>query len=190
MPESVAPAFVKINYHSPLGTHVQIIPTLAWTAGADAGLFATWSGGTTDAQTMIENLINAIALIAPDGNSYDNFVIYSQPTPDDIPRPVAQGNLGIAGLDTTPGWWQAVQVTMNFRSSLFGAMKIVVLDAATNNDFSKTTVLPGSGALFEVFGLLTVNSNGWAARDNGQVTGFVSQTVTLNEKLRRAYKLA
>lgn len=190
MAASIGPAFVKVNSHSAKGPHVSLWPTLAWSPGADQGVFNTHAGGTTDADTMITDLATALAGILPDTSSFDNYVIYTQEEPEDPPRPVAQGNLSIVGLDATPGWYQATQVTMNFRTSNFGAMKIVTLDAATNNDFSKVTVLPGSGVLFTVFGLLAVSTNGWAGRDNGQVEGFVSQTVTLNEKLRRSYRLA
>jgi len=191
MPASVAPAFVKTNYHSIYGIHAAVVPTLAWmdTPG-DAGSFETHGGGIVDAQDMIENLYTALAGILPDTAVFDNFIIYTQPDPDELPTPAAQGNLAIPGLDSTPGWAQATQVTMSFRTSNFGVMKIVTLDAATNNDFSKTSTLPISGVLFTVFGLLTVDTNGWAGRDNGQVQGFISQTITLNEKLRRAYRLA
>ena len=190
MPESTAPAFVKVNYHSALGTHVSIIPTLSWNAGADQGDFATHAGGITAADDMIQDLATAVSGILPDTASIDNYVIYSQPDPDDLPVPVASNAIGIAGLDATPGWWQAVQVTMTFRTSNFGVMKLVTLDAATNNDFSKTTVVPGSGVLFTVFGLLSDASLGWAGRDNGRPMNLISQTITLNEKLRRAYRLA
>lgn len=166
------------------------IPCLAWNPGSGSGQFDNWSGGTKDADLMINDLCDKIVAIMPDTSFFDNYVIYSQPDPDDLPTPVAQGTLGTQGLDTTPGWYKAVQVTMNFRTNLFGIMKIVVLDAATNNNFDKTTVLPGSGALFDIFNQLTSSTNGWSGQDNGQVAGFISQTITLNEKLRRAYRMA
>lgn len=190
MPESIGPAFVKTNYHSALGLHVALVPTLAWSPGSGAGLFDTWAGSTVSADDMIAELYGFLAGILPASGGFDNFVIYTQPDPDVPPEPVAQGSLAIVGTNVTPGWDQATQVTMNFRTSTFGAMKIVTLDAQTGNDFSKTTSLPMTGVLFDVFGALTVDTNGWAGRDNGQVTGFVSQTITLNEKLRRAYRLA
>jgi hypothetical protein len=190
MPASVAPAFVKINYHSAYGAHVAIVPTLAWNAGAGQGDFATHAGGITAADAMIQDLCNVLIGILPTTASYDNYVIYDQPDPDDLAVPVASNTIGVAGLDATPGWDKATQVTMTFRTTNFSTFKIVVLDAATNGDFSKTTVVPGSGVLFDVLGLVSDASLGWAGRDNGRPNNLISQTVTLNEKLRRAYRLA
>jgi hypothetical protein len=190
MANSKAPAFVKVNYHSAYGVHVAVVPTLSWNAGADQGEFATHSSGVVDANDMITDLYTALAGILPTTSVFDNYVIYDQPDPDDLPVPVATNSLAITGLDASPGWNQAVQVTMTFRTSLFGVFKIVTLDAATNDSFAKTATLPGSGVLFDVFGLISDPANGWAGQDNGRPSTLISQTVTLNEKLRRAYRLA
>jgi hypothetical protein len=190
MANSKAPAFVKVNYHSIFGVHVGIVPTLAWNAGADQGEFATHNGSVCDANDMITALFTILAGILPDTASYDNYVIYDQPDPDDLPVPVATGALAIAGLDSSPGWHQATQVTMTFRTTNFGVFKLVTLDAATNDSFAKTTVVPGSGVLFNALAEVSNEDLGWAGQDNGRPNNLISQTVTLNEKLRRAYRLA
>ncbi len=190
MANSKAPAFVKVNYHSIYGVHVAVIPTLSWNAGTGQGDFATHAGGITAADAMIQDLCDTLTGILPDDSAYDNYVIYSQPDPDDLPVPVASNALTGVGIDTTPGWKKATQVTMTFRTTLFGVFKLVILDAATNNDFSKTSSLGSSGVLFDVFGLISDPALGWAGQDNGRPNNLISQTVTLNEKLRRAYRLA
>jgi hypothetical protein len=80
-------------------------------------------------------------------------------------------------------------MTVNFRTSLFGKAKLVLLDFSALDDWSKVRTLPGSGALFDLVGEFTASTNGWQGQDNGQPTTFVSVTRTLNEKLRRSYRL-
>lgn len=190
MANSKAPAFFKCNYHSIYGAHVAVVPTLSWNAGAGSGEFATHAGGVVDAETMIVDLYTALAGLAPVDTTFDNYVIFDQPDPDDLPVPVASGDLSIVGIETTPGWNKATQATMTFRTTNFGVFKIVTLDCATNNLFDKTTVVGGAGVLFDVFTVVSDPANGFAGQDNGRPNNLISQTVTLNEKLRRAYRLA
>lgn len=190
MPASKSPAFVKVNYHSEYGAHVAIVPTLAWNAGVAQGDFATHSGSVTPADAMIKALYTALKPILPTLAFFDNYVIYSQPAPEDLPVPVASGDLNFQGTEATPGWDKATQATYTFRTSNFGVMKLVTLDCASNNDFSKVTATGTTGILFDVWTELSDPTNGWAGQDNGRPMTLISQTVTLNEKLRRAYRLA
>lgn len=193
MPFSPFPSAVKINYHSAFAPHSELIPTLQWEAFPDvngSGSFTTHAAGTVDADDMINALASALAGILPDSCTFDGYTIYNHNVGTDALEPIRSKAMVIAGLDSTPGWFKAAQTTMSFRTTGFNAFKIVILDSATNNVFDKTLALPGSGVLFDVFNLVSDSSNGWAGRDNNQPDTFVSQTVTLNEALRKRYRMA
>lgn len=185
MPASPSPAFVRINYHSPFGFHTMQIPTLAW----DSGNFATWAAGVVDDSTMIEDLVTLMLPFFPEGVIFDNWLIFSQPTPEDDPVPVAAGLFVLfEGTAALPGWTKAVQETITIRSTNFGVSKLVFLDAASGNSFEPITVPDGSmTALLNEIG---DTSKGWSAQDNGRPATFIKLSKTLNEKLRRAYRMA
>lgn len=193
MAASLYPSCVRINYHSPIAPHSQLIPTLQWNDVASpggAGTFTTHSAGSVDADDMINNLANALSAILPDGSTFDSYIIYNVDPDTEQLIPQTSKAMVIAGLDDTPGWWKAAQTTMTWRTIDANLFKIVVLDSATNNLFDKTLALPGAGALFEVDELVTDIDQGWAGRDNTRPGTFVSQTVTLNEALRKRYRLS
>lgn len=185
MPASPAPAFVRINYHSPYGPHTMQVPTLAWSAG----LFSTWASGTIDDDIMIGALVTTLLPFYPDDVTFDNWIVFSQPTPDDDPLPVDSGTFtGQDGTAVSPGWSKAVQLTMSVRSTNFGISKFVFLDAASGNNFDP--IRTADSAMIALMTVITDTTNGWSAQDNGRPDTFIGLTKTLNEKLRRAYRMA
>lgn len=193
MAASLYPSCVRINYHSAYAPHSQLIPTLQWNdavSSGGTGTFDTHAGGPIDADTMINALAAVLAGILPDTASFDSYIIYNVDNTTEQLIPQVSKPMVIAGLDTTPGWDKATQVTMNWRTLDVSLFKIVLLDCATNNSFDKTLALPGSGVLFDADALVTDVDNGWAGRDNTKPASFISQTVTLNEALRKRYRMA
>lgn len=185
MPESPAPAFVRINYHSVYGPHTMQVPTLAFAAGD----FETWAGGSVSAATMIGDMVDFLLPFYPDTTVFDNYIVFSQPTPADDPLPVDGGVfVSVEGTAATPGWTKATQLTMSIRSTLFGISKIVFLDAASGNNWDP--IRSPDASMTALLAELSDLSNGWAARDNGRPNTFVGLTKTLNEKLRKAYRMA
>jgi len=192
MASSLSPAFVLINYHSEFAPHKQIIPTLNWfdeTSSGGSGTFDSWTAGHIDADDMIKDLVNAMKGAMPDTVTFDNYVIFTQASETANPVPVAAGTLAIDGTLSTPGWYKAVQGTFSWRTTAFGLFKLVLLDFASGNTFDKANSVPGSGALFDMNAEVVSDMKGWSGRDNGQPHGFISATETLNEKLRRAYRM-
>lgn len=193
MPSSLSPAFVRINYHSAYGLHTQTIPTLDWAptfAIGGKGNFGTWDTIGYDADAMIQELITAEADIMPAGVEFDNYIIYTQATPTADPQPRASGTLAIPGAVASPGWNKAVQVTISMRTSNFGIFKLVLLDAATGDDFAKETVTVPMSALQAIFDILIDTARGWSGQDNGRPETFISQTKDLNDRLRKTYRLS
>lgn len=193
MAASLYPSCVRINYHSAYAPHSQLIPTRQWNdvvSSGGQGTFDTHNSGSVDADTMINDLATALAGILPDTASFDSYIIYNVDPDTEQLLPQTSKPMVIAGLDTTPGWSKATQVTMNWRTNEVGIFKVVLLDNATNNVFDKTLALPGSGVLFDVDALVTDADLGWSGRDNARPVSFISQTVTLNEALRKRYRMA
>lgn len=191
MANSLYPAFVRLFWHSAQAPHVKTIPTLGWTEAGGTngkGVFTTWNSSVVDAQDMIEELVGSLADFNTASSVYDSFIIYTMSAPDAIPQPRAQGLLGVAGTsvgDAQP----ASQGTYTWRTTNFGIFKLEFLDAPVNDNFAKITVEGTSGQPHEVSLILRDSDNGWAGRDGGQVTAFLQASFTLNEKLRKSYRL-
>lgn len=191
MPESIAPAFVKIEYASANAPHVALIPTLAWNDPEDGsdGTFDTHSGSVVGADGMINDLVDAIAVGYTSGLVFSNYTIFTQASPSADPVPRYSALLTQVGLTTSTSWQKAVQVTMTWRTVTNGIFKIVLLDAISSNNFDKATALTGGSVQLAVNGEVTDLAEGWAGRDGGRPATFLQRSITLNEKLRRQYHM-
>jgi len=102
--------------------------------------------------------------------------------------PVNSGTFtGMEGTAAVPGWTKAVQLTMTVRSTLFGIAKYVFLDAASGDNYNP--IRTPDSSMTNMLTVLNDVTNGWAARDNGRPENFLGLTKTLNEKLRKAYRM-
>jgi len=184
MPASPAPAYVRINYHSAYGQHTMQVPTLAWSSNQ----FTTWASGSVTDSKMIDDLVALLLPFYPSTVTFDNWIVFSQPTPTDAPVPVnASTFTGMDGTAGSPGWTKAVQLTMSVRSTNFGVAKYVFLDGASGNNFDPIRV--ADSAMLAVLAEVADTSNGWSAQDNGRPDTFIGLTKTMNEKLRKAYRM-
>jgi hypothetical protein len=120
---------------------------------------------------------------------FDYWEIWNYPDPDSLPQPVATLALDIAGTATPLGWSEAVEQTFVIRTTDFGIFKYVLLDAQTNNFFGKVAVSDFAPEYDALMDELTSVDNGWSGRDNARPAIVKGATITLNEKLRRSYRL-
>lgn len=187
MANFLGPWFVEINSHSAYAPHVQTVPTLAWNPGLTYGEFVTWDGVGKAADDMIEEFVDAQAPFFPASYAWDNFVIYSQPTPADPAIPVIGKVLTQSGTgaETTPN--KAVQATWSLKTTLGGLFKITMLDVFASANFAKTTPANASPDALALIDLVSDQGMGFAGRDNGRPSFFLQVSYTLNEKLRRQY---
>lgn len=188
---SLFPCFVEIGYQTKYSVHKHTIPTLGY-ASAGLGLggsFITHDAGGIDAETMIEALINLIKVQVPPTTVYINYRIMTIGVVGDPPHPQFEKQISIAGTAVVDPlvFDRAVQATYTIRTSNFGLLKFVQLDHPSGNVFGNVYVLaPAEQAIVNA---LTAVSNGWAGRDNGQPTVFTNQSISLNKRLRRSYKM-
>lgn len=192
MSSSLFPAFFRVFQHSDFGLHVHTTPTLGWNDDASAGghgSFDTWAGSTTDADAMITDFVTILADFYPSTVVFDSYIIYTMDSPTADPEPRTGNTLAVPGTVSGGGWSKAVQATMVWRTVAFGLLKVVLLDCASGNAYDKIATLPGSGPIFDLDALLVDNTKGFSGQDNAQPGTFIGQTKTLNEKLRREYRM-
>lgn len=189
---SLYPAFVKIDYHSPYGAHSMTIPTLPWTnipiAGGH-GAFDIWSVGTRDADDMIKDYVNLLKVFFKPDHFFDQYTIYTMATPTSAPTPVTGNTLSIEGTEASSHWSKAVQTTFSIRTADFGQMKIVLLDAPVPNSFDKIASFDASPEALALVAELADPDNGWSGRDGSKPATLTQIAYTLNEKLRREYNM-
>jgi hypothetical protein len=191
-PNSLFPAFVKIDYHSVWGVHSMVIPTREWSPGApedDNGVFTDWLDASRSAVDMITDLVTAFAPFFLATTSFDIFTIYTLASAGAKPLPVSTGELGIDGTSVSTSWDKAVQKTLSFRSEDFGILKLVFLDCPSGNNFDRVNSFDADAASLAILDLLKDNDNGWSARDNSRPNAIIQQATTLNEALRKTYRM-
>lgn len=190
MANSLFPAFVNIDYHSAFGAHSMTLPTKAYT-GPDglnpSGTFLAWDSSARDADDMINALVTLFIPFFKADTTFDSYTIYTMADPDASPQPQYAATLGNVGTSIQTAWSKAVQTTFSFRTDLFGQMKLVFLDAPSNNLFDKFSQFDTSPEAVAIRDELADSANAWSARDNGKPTVLVQIAYTLNEKLRREY---
>lgn len=193
MPNSPAPTTILINSHSAFGFHKSQLNALQWNATPNvngSGAFDTHDLAGVDADDMIQDLVTLFIPFFPNTYHWDNYVIFSWPTPEGPGEPVASGTLTQVGSSATPGWSKAAQFTLSFRTAAFGLAKILMLDVDTQDSFDKTLVVPPATPLEALVNGFTAADQGWCGRDGTRPQTYLSTCVTLNEKLRREYRMA
>ena len=186
------PSFIQIGYQSAESRHVQTLCTRQWNSlggTRGAGGYTAWDGSNRDALDMIEDVTADMALMLGLDSLITDWTIFNWLSTTGPIVPVAAGTLAVAGADTTAGWTPAVQATYTFFDSAFLPAKVVVLDAASNNDFGRVPAGSLTSAQAQLPGGFIADSNAWASRAGNQPTVIRQLSFTLNRKLRKKYHL-
>jgi hypothetical protein len=169
------------------------IPTKVWNIAIGThgqGGYEAYDSTPRDAVDMITDLVSEIIPVMPDSVTFDDYVIYVQPAPENPEAfAVGGGSLALDGLDTTPGWIPAVQATYTYYDGGFRPGKLVLLDAASNNNFSKLGFAAMSDIQKAPLVQLGLESNAWASRAGNRPSNPRNLLFTLNRKLRKQYGL-
>jgi len=190
MANSLYPAFIVINEHSEFGAHKRTIPTRAWTGvTGTSGNYVPWGGGTVSDLVMVGALVDKLKAVAVTTYHFDDFTVYTMDSPTATPQPRFAAAIGGAGVLTAADAVPASQGTMSFRTSAFGKFKILLLDAIPSDDFLPQAPGDFTSAQTDIATELQGDTAAWAGRDGSQITTLLRLTWTLNEKLRKAYRL-
>lgn len=190
-PNSLAPAYTQLLYHSAFAPHIMTRPLKGIVIDTVTPVNSevdVWAGGTVPWTDMIDSLVVALKAAVSSSVVFDRALLFSKPTEEDIPVLIAQYDVGVPGTVSSPGWQEATELTVNMKTVGNSNAKLTLLDFASGGLFTKTITLSGSG-LETIFGEMSDTGKGWSGRDNTRIAAFVSGTRTLNEKLRRAYHL-
>lgn len=186
------PAYTQIEYHSAYGFHNMLIPNTAPDDVTGAPLDLTlqaWDTSSRNWSDMVLDLITEIVPRFPAEAEFDRATLWTLDTPTSLPFYRGSFAIGAIGTAAVPGWSMATQETISMRDANGKLLKLVLLDFATGDDFGRYTNATTIGVNL-IVGQLSLSSNAWSSRQNGQPSTFLARTATLNEKLRREYRLA
>lgn len=187
----IGPYFMKVSYNQlGYGVHTMTHSIDEWidtTSTNNIGRIRTQDGSDVDTLDGVTAFIDAIKPFFTADVSFNDAIIYKQLLSTDIPQPVAaMGFTGLVGTSGTPGWHVATEKTITYRSSGFNIFKLSFLDCDSKDNWGKVIAVPGSGILKDLHDYLTGDTNFVIARDGTYPRIFLSSTITLNEKLRKA----
>jgi hypothetical protein len=190
---SLYPCSIALRYHNNFAPHVMTIPLNAWSpisSGHDAGTNLAWDGSQVDTLTMVDGLLTKLLPFFYTDTHFDNFTIYTYADPDAPARPVVDiGLTDEVGSGAT--YIPATQANYMFRTGGFSYLRLTMLDVAASSQFLPVSSfpLPGYATTVALANYIIDDANAFRGRDNTQPQFLKKITYTLNEKLRRSYRL-
>ncbi len=187
------PAYVRLDYASAYAPHTRLLPTLAWVQSSITGTmgsYISWSGVPRDAEDMIDDLVAKMKPFDDPTTTYNLATIYVVDAVTNQAVPQVFKSLAVVGTSAAAGVRKAVQSTFNFRTVALNAFKVVFLDSPHGTgQFDKALPTTFSADAIALEAELGNTGNAWSARDNSKPNGLVSVTYTLNEALRKQYRM-
>lgn len=192
MENDIGPAFIKINYQSEYAPHSMTVPCVPLIIAAE-GLEPTFDlrGAEIDVlvDPAVKAFVNLLKAVWSPLTTFINYTAYQKVGVGDSPQPVWSGDLNIVGTSGLGLVHKAVQGTMSFRATDFTLSKLVFLDYQPGLGYEKQSSVSGSDALNAIRAYAVAPETWLASRGGGRPNTFLSLTTTLNEKLRRSYRM-
>lgn len=193
MENSLAPSYVRINYTSAYGPHSMTIPAvpLEATAGPDPEYLFDLRGAaiSVPVHQAIVDFVNVIKSEHVTTTTFVDYVLFHQPDELLPANPVASAALGIQGLDLVGGVDKATQRTFTWRATDFTLFKLAMLDVRMIGQFERQTNFIGEPGKQAISNYVTNPVTWVASRGGGRPNTFLQFSETLNEKLRRSYRM-
>jgi hypothetical protein len=193
MENSLSPNFVQIHYQSPFAPHVMTIPTVPLTTEPPYATVPSFQLRglelPVDVNTAILALIAVLKTQWLPTTRFVNYTLFSQPGVGDVPVPVWSAPIGVNGTNAGAGVNKATQRTWTWRADDFTLFRQVHLDVPMTGEFDKITDLSGDATAVAINDYVTALATWIASRGGGRPNTFLSITETLNEKLRRSYRM-
>lgn len=190
---SLFPAYIQIHSESQFGVHIQTLPTRAWIDPNDIddnGSFLNWEGDPVTLDDMLTTWLTLWKVLFTPDTGFNSAILFTLVDENSEPLLKRVIPLSIVGTSDGIGQEKATQLTYSLLDTGGHATKLVALDAP----------LPVGFDVVSVFGSLTapeqavisgfVNpSFAWASRAGNRPLVFRKASYTLNDKLRRAYRM-
>ena len=190
---SLYPAFVRIDSESQFGPHSMTVPSVPVIAAVGGGAPYTFDlrGLSVDVNVKDagEDFVDVLKPFFGPSYNFIGWTLFTMADPDATPVPVQSGSLAVAGTHAGGSWTKAVQATWTWRTDAFGIFKIVLLDGSSEDSFDKATSVTGYPIGDALSDYVTAPSTWVAGRDGGRPDVFLQVAYTLNEKLRRSYRM-
>lgn len=191
---SLFPCSAQIFYRTVNAPHMMNVPLREWSpisGGHPAGTNLDWTSTQVDTDTFMQAFADLLKPFYDTTTTFSHYIINTYDDEFSPARPQIQKSFVTAagtGGDTIP----AAQATFNYKTSNFGAFKLVMLDARVSSTFGKLTSLssPANDDEIALNAFVLDPTSPFQGRDQFQVTAWHSITYTLNEKLRKSYHLA
>ena len=192
-PGSLSPASFLIEYQTAFAIHTMTIPTRAWNPDLGTnghGGYVAWNLDEIDAEDEINGFVDLIKVFFKSTTSFLDATIFTKEdaTAPNLPR--TSFSLDQVGTSAATGWEEATQQTWSFRDVNFKPFKLVMLDtplAATG--FEKLTDFTGLTDVLALETYLEGGAHAFQSRQNGKPDHLYQIAYTLNEKLRREYRM-
>jgi hypothetical protein len=137
----------------------------------------------------IEDFVDVIKAAYKTTYNFQSWTLFTMEDPEATPIPVQSGNLNIAGTNASTTWDKAVQQTLTWRTDAFGIFKLVLLDSVSDGSFDKVVDVEANPGIEAIHDYVTADETWLAGRDGGRPNVFLQNAKTLNEKLRRSYRM-
>lgn len=192
-PNSLFPCHVVIDYSTAYSRHKMTIPLKEHSpvsGGHIAGTNLAWDTTQVDTDDMIQGLVDLLKVFFFTDTTFNNYTIFEWADADGPPAPVISKPI-VTGVGTGAAVIPATQATWNFKTSTFGAFKLVLLDTKVSATFNPVSNLtsPDFDDEIALRDYILDSGNAFSGRDNTEPTTLVRITYTLNEKLRKSYRL-
>lgn len=192
-PNSLSPAFVRIEYQTLYAPHTMTIPSVPLIDAIDPEEppFFDLRGAAIDVQASdaVEDFVDVLKNMCTLGTSFQSYTIFKQPTPEDVPQPVYSAALTQVGVLDNDPLSKAMQQTFSFRATDFTIYKLVVLDQRPMMGTGRVVGTLGNLAYQAVVDYIKSDVTWFASRGGGRPATFLQLATTLNEKLRRSYRM-
>jgi len=188
---SLSPAFVKIEYASSYAPHVMTVPCVPVTA--PTLLDPNWKfvlrglALPVNVDSSVSAFIEAYRQLHHTSTVFTSFTLFTQTTPESTPTPVYAGTLAVSGALVSDQWRKAVQITQTWRADDFTIFKMVHLDAPSSGFDRRPASNWAANPSTSLHNYVTADVTWVASRGGGKPSQFLQASLTLNEKLRRAY---
>lgn len=192
MENSLSPAFVKIESQSFYAPHTMTIPCVPIIpAVGDAAPFFDLRGLEIDVNvdTAINDFVDLLAVLVPSNYHWSSYTVFTQAGVGDTPVPVWSQSLAQVGSSPTTLDSKAVQRTLTFRATDFTLYKLVLLDFPVVGGWDRLVDLSGITPYNNVKNYVVAPETWIASRGGGRPNTFLQMSTTLNEKLRRSYRM-
>lgn len=188
----LGPAFIRIDYSSLWGAHTMTIPSVPVTGATDPAPFFTLRGleAPVNVNTAVADFVNILKGLFLASTTFKNATLFTKAGVGDPAVPTHIIPLNIAGTNGgTTLMNEATQATYTFRAEDFNLFKLVLLDTPIIADVRPVVTWGAGSPQQNLIDYVVADASWIASRSGAAPKVFLKTAFTLNEKLRRSYKM-